>query len=54
MSGWWRGGAELLVLKNRAGTRGYVDLNFDARDGPSEDMAEGAGVDRVADWSERQ
>lgn len=34
------GAAELLVLKNRAGTRGYVDLYFDGRCGRFEDVAE--------------
>lgn len=34
------GAAELLVLKNRAGARGYVDLYFDARYGRYEDVAE--------------
>lgn len=34
------GAAELLVLKNRGGTRGYVDLYFDARYGRFEDVAE--------------
>lgn len=34
------GAAELLVLKNRAGPRGYVDLYFDARYGRFEDVAE--------------
>jgi len=34
------GGAELLILKNRAGARGYVDLYFDARYGRFEDVAE--------------
>jgi replicative DNA helicase len=34
------GAAELLVLKNRGGPRGYVDLYFDARYGRFEDVAE--------------
>jgi replicative DNA helicase len=34
------GGAELLILKNRAGARGYVDLFFDPRYGRFEDVAE--------------
>ena len=34
------GAAELRVLKNRAGARGYVDLYFDARFGRFEDVAE--------------
>jgi len=34
------GGAELLVLKNRTGARGYVDLYFDARYARFEDVAE--------------
>lgn len=34
------GAAELLVLKNRGGARGYVDLYFDARFGRFEDVAE--------------
>lgn len=34
------GGAELLILKNRAGARGYVDLYFDPRYGRFEDVAE--------------
>lgn len=34
------GAAELLILKNRAGARGYVDLYFDTRYGRFEDVAE--------------
>ncbi len=34
------GGAELLILKNRDGARGYVDLYFDARYGRFEDVLE--------------
>lgn len=34
------GAAELLVLKNRSGARGYVDLYFEARYGRFEDVAE--------------
>lgn len=34
------GGAELLVLKQRDGARGYVDLYFDARYGRFEDVLE--------------
>lgn len=34
------GAAELLMLKNRAGARGYVDLYFDTRYGRFEDVAE--------------
>ncbi len=34
------GGAELLILKNRDGKRGYVDLFFDTRFGRFEDVAE--------------
>lgn len=34
------GAAELLILKNRAGARGYVDLYFDAKYGRYEDVAE--------------
>jgi replicative DNA helicase len=34
------GAAELLILKNRDGAKGYVDLYFDARFGRFEDVAE--------------
>jgi replicative DNA helicase len=34
------GGAELLILKNRDGARGYVDLFFETRYGRFEDVAE--------------
>lgn len=34
------GGAELLILKNRDGAKGYVDLYFDARYGRFEDVLE--------------
>lgn len=34
------GAAELLMLKNRAGPRGYVDLYFEAKYGRFEDVAE--------------
>lgn len=34
------GAAELLILKNRDGARGYVDLYFDTRFGRFEDVAE--------------